>query len=423
MTDMKLSEDLAWRGLVKDHTFDDVAWLDTPRAFYLGQDGSADSLQIGNLAIVLVARRLAEAGWKPVLLVGGATSLIGDPGGKDDERDLKSYEVVAHNVDCIRGQVEKLFAGCEFTVVNNYDWFKDLGYLQFLRDVGKHYSMTELVQRDFIATRMGEGGGGISYAEFSYNLIQGYDYWHLFKNHGVELQIGGSDQWGNMLSGAPLIRKKEAQEGRETEVHAFSMPLVINKTTGKKFGKSEGGAIWLDPAKTSPTQMYQFWINVDDLGVEDYLKIYTFLSRQEIEGIMLEHRADPAKRLAQRRLAEAVTELVHGAAERDTAVQVTQVLTGQQPVGSLSDEAMNALRREIPAVPALSISTADHVLVDAGLAGSLTEARRLINEKAVTINGRRVTENAFVDSDFRNGRALLRRGKKFKDSALIERHQ
>src|SRR5690606_13133589 len=198
----------------------------------------------------------------------------------------------------------RIFAGNEFELVNNYDWFKDLGYLEFLRDVGKHYSMTELIQRDFIASRMGEGGSGISYAEFSYSLIQGYDYWWLVKNKGVELQIGGSDQWGNMLSGAPLIRKKEGKE-----VHALSMPLVINKATGKKFGKSEGGAVWLDPKKTSPTQFYQFWINCDDEGVEDYLKIYTTISKPELETLMAEHRERPMERRAQIRLAEEVARL------------------------------------------------------------------------------------------------------------------
>ena len=294
---MTLSEDLQWRGLIKDKTFDDPKWLDTPRTFYLGADCSADSLTIGNLAIFMTARRLNEAGWKTVLLVGGATSLIGDPGGKDAERDLKPREEIERNVAGIKAQVSRLFDGREFELVDNYDWFKDIGYLEFLRDVGKHFSMTELVQREFIASRMGEGGGGISYAEFSYNLIQGYDYWHLYKTRGVELQIGGSDQWGNILSGAPLIRKKEAKE-----VHAFSMPLVINKTTGKKFGKSEEGAVWLDANRTSPTQMYQFWVNAGDDGVEDYLKTYTMLPKEEIEAIMTQHRERPSERIAQSRL-------------------------------------------------------------------------------------------------------------------------
>jgi len=226
---MKLSEELVWRGQIKDKTFSDVAWLDTPRTFYLGVDCSSDSLTIGNLAIFMLAKRLNQAGWKTILLVGGATSLIGDPGGKDDERQLKSRDEIAHNVAGIKQQVQQLFNGADFTLVDNYDWFKDINFLDFLRDVGKNYGMTELIQRDFISERMGEGSSGISYAEFSYTLIQGYDYWHLYKNYGVVLQIGGSDQWGNMLSGVPLIRKKEL-----VEVHALSMPLVIDKSDRQK---------------------------------------------------------------------------------------------------------------------------------------------------------------------------------------------
>lgn len=413
---MTLSEDLQWRGLVKDRTFEDITWLDTPRKFYLGADcNSSDSLTIGNLAIFLLARRLAEAGWKPVLLVGGATSLIGDPGGKDEERELKSREEIARNVAGIKAQVEKLFAGREFELVDNYDWFKDIGYLEFLRDVGKHYSMTELVQRDFIATRMNEGGSGISYAEFSYSLIQGYDYWHLFKNYGVELQIGGSDQWGNMLSGAPLIRKKEGKEA-----HALSMPLVINKATGRKFGKSEDGAVWLDPAQTSPTQFYQFWINADDAGVEDYLKIYTFMTTDEIAATMETHRAQPAIRHAQGVLAKAVTLLVHGGRETEVAQTVTNVLTGAAPLAEVSAEALEAMRREIPALSVRANDSIVTTLVSAGLADSNTEARRLLKDNGIAINGQKVTREAFEPADFQDGRLLLRKGKKFKDSALIE---
>jgi len=410
-----ISDDLQWRGLIKDHTFEDINWLNTPRTFYLGADCSSDSLTIGNLAIFLVARRLAEAGWKPVLLVGGATSLIGDPGGKDEERELKSHEEITNNVAGIKAQVEKLFDGRNVQLVNNYDWFKDINFLEFLRDIGKHYSMTELVQRDFIATRMNEGDDGISYAEFSYNLIQGYDYWHLFKNFGVELQIGGSDQWGNMLSGAPLIRKKEAKE-----VHAFSMPLVINKTTGRKFGKSEDGAIWLDPTKTSPTQFYQFWINVDDAGVEDYLKIYTFMPADEIAKTVEQHQANPAERHAQRILAEAVTDLVHGQAETAIAKQVTDVLTGKTAIGEVSDQVIQAMRSEVANVSVSADSTIIGTLVAAGLASSNTEAQRLLQGNAIAINGQKTDRDNFEAADFQNGRLLLRKGKKFKDSALVE---
>lgn len=416
MSEMTLSEELEWRGLIKDRTFDDITWLNTPRTFYLGSDASADSLTIGNLAIYMVARHLAAHGWKAVLLMGGATSLIGDPGGKDEERQLKSKEEIAQNIAGVAGQVRQVFAGNDLELVNNHDWFKDIGFLDFLRDVGKHFSMTELVQRDFIATRMGEGGSGISYAEFSYSLIQGYDFWWLYKNKGVELQIGGSDQWGNMLSGVPLIRKKEGKE-----VHAFSMPLVINKATGKKFGKSEAGAIWLDPKRTTPTQFYQFWINCDDEGVAGHLKVYTMLRRDEIEGIIAEHHNDPRARVAQARLAEEVTRLVHGEDELHVAQAVTAVLTGKTAVSLLDDSALEALRREIPAVRASVGAELAEVLTQAGLATSKTEARRLLQGNAIAINGQKTQKEQLEEGDFINGRLLIRKGKAFKDSALVER--
>jgi len=417
MADMTLSEDLQWRGLLKDKTFEDITWLDTPRTFYLGSDcSSADSLTIGNLAVYMLAKRLALAGWKTVMLVGGATSLIGDPGGKDEERPLKSREEIAHNVAGIKGQVERLFAGQPFQLVDNYDWFKDISYLDFLRDVGKHFSMTELVQRDFIANRMGEGGGGISYAEFSYNLIQGYDYWHLFKNYGVELQIGGSDQWGNMLSGVPLIRKKEGKEA-----HALSMPLVINKTTGKKFGKSEAGAVWLDPAKTTPTQFYQFWMNCDDEGLEDYFKMYTFVSKDELAVVLENHRQNPKAREAQIRLAQEVTEAVHGDKATALAEEVTFYLTGKKAIAEASEAALAEVRKEIPSLKVTPGTEVIQLLVDACLAASKSEARRLLSGNAISINGTKMTREQLTAEDFTNGRLLIRKGKAFKDSALVER--
>lgn len=413
---MTFSEDLQWRGLIKDRTFEKIDWLDTPKTFYLGMDcNSADSLTIGNLAVVMLAKRLQKAGWKAVLLVGGATSLIGDPGGKNEERPLKSREEIARNVAGIKAQVSRLFEGEDFTLVDNYDWFKDIGYLEFLRDVGKHFSMTELVQRDFISTRMGADGGGISYAEFSYNLIQGYDFWWLFKNHGVELQIGGSDQWGNMLSGAPLIRKKEGKE-----VHAMSIPLVINKSTGMKFGKSETGAVWLDAARTTPTQMYQFWMNVDDESAIDYLKVYTMLTKEEIDDIATKHFAVPAERLAQKRLGQEVTTLVHGAEEMQLAERVTEFLVGTRVIVEADDAALEALRKEIPNTKANANGSIVETLVASNLASSNSEARRLLQGNAVAINGAKVTREVFEPEDFTNGRLLLRRGKAFKDSALVE---
>ena len=411
----KLSEELQWRGMIKDHTFNDVRWLDTPRTFYLGSDCSSDSLTVGNLAVYMLARQLMEHGWKAVLLVGGATSLIGDPGGKDEERTLKSYEEIAKNVAGIKAQVERLFAERQFITVNNYDWFKSLGYLEFLREIGKHYSMTELIQRDFIQTRLGEGGSGISYAEFSYSLIQGYDYWWLFKHHNVELQIGGSDQWGNMLSGAPLIRKKESRE-----VHALSMPLIINKATGKKFGKSEAGAVWLDPAKTSPTQFYQFWMTVDDESVDDYLRIYTSLDKEAIDKLVGEHRSHPEKRIAQTTLAEEITKIVHGEQETQFAAVVTSYLTGERALSDAGRAELAEIRKQIPTVRGSDDGSIINTLAASGLAASKTEARRLLASGAVYVNGKRAQREQFIADDFTGGMLLLRRGKAFKDAALVE---
>lgn len=414
---MKLSEDLAWRGLIKDKTFSDIGWLDKPQTFYHGVDASNDSVTIGNLAAMLVARRLIDGGWKAVILAGGATSLIGDPGGKMAERELKPREEIQKNVEAIKVQIEKLFAGKEFTLVDNYDWFKNIGYLEFLREVGKHYSMTELMQREFVAGRMGEGGSGVSYAEFSYSLVQGYDYWHLYRKYKTVLQTGGSDQWGNMLSGVPLIRKKEG-----AEVHALSMPLVINKATGTKFGKSEDGAIWLDPAKTSPTQFYQFWINVEDDDVEGYLKIFTFLPKEKIERVMKQHQDSPDMRLAQKLLAEEVTKLVHGEDQSGSATGVTKYLTGQAPIAEATEKELEEIRNEMPSISVVGGSSIFEALVSTGLAASSSDAHRLLESGGIYVNGSAASAmkyNLDVD-DFRNGRLILRRGKAYKDSALVE---
>lgn len=403
---MKLSDDLAWRGLIKDKTFSDISWLDKPQTFYHGIDASSDSIQIGNLAAMLFARRLIDAGWEAVILAGGATSLIGDPGGKTAERDLKSREEIQKNVEGIKGQISNLFSGKEFTQVDNYDWLKDVSYLDFLREVGKHYSMTELMQRDFVKERMGKDGSGISYAEFSYSLIQGYDYWHLYKKHNVVLQIGGSDQWGNMLSGVPLIRKKEG-----AQVHALSMPLVVNKATGAKFGKSEAGAIWLDPAKTSPTQFYQFWINVDDADVESYLKVFTMLPKEEIEQVMVENKKDPAMRLAQNTLAGEVTELVHGEEAVKLAKENAAIMSGSvSPSAPPEDGISFSLSAGISLVDAL---------VQTGLASSKGEARRLIDSGGIYVNDHAADKDSLEVSDLREGWLVLRRGKKYQNAITI----
>jgi tyrosyl-tRNA synthetase len=413
---MTLSEELLWRGFVNQTTFADLKELDKKKwTFYHGFDASADSQTVGNLAAMMFDRVFMRHGNKAIILAGGATSLIGDPGGKDAERPLQTEKVVAHNVDCAEAQLSKVFTGYEFTLVNNIDWTKSMNVIEFLRDIGKYFSMTPLVQRDYIAKRIGDGGAGISYAEFSYTILQGMDFLHLFDTYGCTLQLGGSDQWGNCLSGVELIRR-----ARSEEVHVVTLPLMINKATGKKFGKSEAGAVWLDPERTTPTQFYQFWINSDDEGVEGYLKVFTELDRPTIEAVMQQHRADPKERIAQKRLAQEITRLVHGDKELAVAEAVTETLTGKKAVTDLQPDQLAALRKEIPATQARPGDELAEVLVNAQLAASKSEARRLITGNAIAINGKKTSREDIEDADFQNGRMLIRKGKAFKDSALVE---
>jgi tyrosyl-tRNA synthetase len=372
-------------------------------------------MTIGNLAAAMMVKTFMEHGHKAVLLVGGATGLIGDPDGKTEERALKTPEEIAKNTDAIVAQYEHLFKGQEFDVVNNNDWFKDIGYIDFLRDTGKHVPMRQMLGREFIQTRLGEETGGISYAEFSYVLIQAYDFLKLYQDKKVTLQLCGSDQWGNSIAGVDLIRRKTGGEA-----HVYSAPLVVNKTTGKKFGKTEAGAIWLDPEKTTPTQFYQFWINTDDASVEDYLKIFTGLDKPAIEQIMRDHSKNPGSRSAQKNLARAVTEIVHGEGEMKRAEAVTEVLTGKMPIGKAGSETLEAVRKEIPAGTTTKSGSIIEALAATRLASSNTEARRLIADNAISINGQKVDRETFREDDFQDGRLLLRRGKAYKDSALVE---
>jgi tyrosyl-tRNA synthetase len=363
----------------------------------------------------MVDKVFLRHGCKAVILAGGATSLIGDPGGKDSERPLQDEATIAKNAASVAEQLKQVLVGYDFTPVNNLDWTRDLMIIEFLRDIGKHFSMTPLVQRDFIARRMGEDGAGISYTEFSYTLLQGMDFLHLFDNNGVTLQVGSSDQWGNCLSGVDLIRR-----ARNAEAHVFTHPLIINKATGKKFGKSEEGAVWLDPDKTSPTAFYQFWINADDEGVEEYLKVYTELEKPELEAVMSEHKEDVRKRRAQIKLAEGATELVHGREAMEIAQRVTHIIIGNIPIGEADERHVNELRKELPSAQTANAGSIVEALVGTGLATSNSEGRRLLSENAISINGQKITKENFADSDFQNGRLLLRKGKAFKDSALIE---
>lgn len=389
---MKLSEELSWRGFVNQTTLKDITVLDDqPLSFYFGVDPSADSMTIGNLAAAMMVRRFIDHGHKAFLLVGGATGMIGDPDGKKDERNLQTLEDIAHNKQAIAEQYKTVFAGKDFTVVDNYDWFKDINYIDFLRTVGKNVPLSQMLGRDFVQSRIGTDGGGISYAEFSYSLIQGYDFVHLSREYGVSLQLCGADQWGNSITGVDLIRRLDGKEA-----HVYSTPLVINKSTGVKFGKSEGGAVWLDANKTSVYAFYQFWLNADDAGVIDYLKIFTLLDKEEIEVLERQAVSNPGGREAQRALARAVTTIVHGEGRTASVERVTNVLFGGADFTALQTEDLDTLAREIPVVSG-GKSLVD-VLVEAGAATSNGEAKRLITSGAVSMNGQKISDDYVVDS-------------------------
>ena len=397
---MTLSEELSWRGFVNQTTLENITDLDTSaESFYWGVDPSSESMQIGNLAAAMMVRHFIDYGHKAYLLVGGATGMIGDPDGKADERNLKTFDEIEKNKTAIAKQYRQVFAGKDFELVDNYDWFKNLNYLDFLREVGKNVPMSQMLGREFIQSRLGEGGSGISYAEFSYSLIQGYDFLHLYRNHGVTLQVCGADQWGNSIAGVELIRRID---GGSADI--YSTPLVINKATGRKFGKSEGGAVWLDENKTSVYQFYQFWLNVDDDGVIDYAKIYTLLTRDELQELADRHAESPEKRLAQKRLAYEVTAIVHGADRADSVAKVTDVLFGNSSIESLSDIDLEELAKEIPVIKSgLSVTKS---LIESGLSASNGEARRLLAGGAISVNGQKMTDDIVID-----GLSLLKKGK------------
>jgi len=402
---MTLSEELTWRGFINQTTFSDITDLDSePRTFYHGFDASADSQTIGNLAAMMLDKAFIRHGHKAILLAGGATSLIGDPGGKDKERPLQSEETVRSNVSAAEEQIKRVFSDDAFTLVNNLDWTKDLSVLDFLRDIGKHFGMSTLVQRDYIQQRIGEGGVGMSFTEFSYTLLQGYDFLHLFNEYNCTLQLAGSDQWGNSLSGVDLIRKVA---GNET--HVLTLPLIINKATGKKFGKSEDGAVWLDENKTSAYKFYQFWLNADDEGVADYLKVYTLIQPEEFDALMAEFTLNPHQRAAQKYLAFEVTKLVHGDARAQSVKNVSEVLFGQKAFSELSKEDLAELAKEIPVV---EVATVVEALVASEIAASNSEANRFLQSGAVSINGEKVLQNTELSTlESFNGHQLLKRGK------------
>ncbi len=395
---MKLSEELKWRGFWNQTTFQDSKVLDgEKRTIYLGADPSADSLHIGHLSVYMMVRRFLDHGHKVVLLIGGGTGMIGDM-RDTEERQLLSPEIVAKNTEALKSQVSKLFAGQDFEVVNNADWLSKIELIPFLRDIGKNFNMTELTSRDFFKSRI-NNGSRLSFAEFTYTLLQGYDFWYLYKNNGVSLQIGGSDQWGNLLSGVNLIRKKEG-----AEVFAMTAPLLINRSTGRKFGKSEGGALWLDASKTSPFKMYQFLLNSDDQSVFEYLKILTTLSKEEIETIEKNHQENQHLRIAQKALAKNVVEIVHGEEVAKNVISATEVLFGGKAFENLTKAEIEVLKYEIPV--ASKDKTISEILIETNFAKSKGEAKRLISANSISFNGNKLQEDIQIAE-----KGLLKKGK------------
>jgi len=405
-------DEIVWRGLV--HVSTDADQLKAllsgpPITYYCGFDPTAPSLHLGNLVQLLTMRRLQLAGHKPLGLIGGSTGLIGDP-RPTAERTLNTKDTVAVWVGYLRAQVEKFlsFEGDNAArMVNNLDWTAGLSAIDFLRDVGKHFRVGTMLKKDAVSARL-NSDAGISYTEFSYQILQGFDYLELYRQYGCVLQTGGSDQWGNLTSGTDLIHRAEG-----ASVHAIGTPLITN-SDGTKFGKSEGNAIWLDESMTSPYAFYQFWLNTDDADVIERLKIFTFLSRAEIERLEAAVAAEPFRREAQRVLADEVTEVVHGRAATDAVIAASEALFGQGDLAQLDAATLRSAIAELPSATGTASSPVAQLLVDSGLTSSLGESRRAIEQGGVYLNNQRVEDAAAIlgSAVLAGGIAVLRRGKR-----------
>ena len=403
---MDLLADLEARGLVQDSTDRDALRariMAGPVGLYYGCDPSADSLQIGNLVGLLVLRRFADAGHNAFALAGGATGMIGDPGGRSKERNLLDEETLGRNTKRIADQLERI---SRVPLVNNLSWTGQLTLLDFLRDVGKHASVNQMIARESVKARL-ESENGISFTEFSYQLLQANDYLQLCRNHRVEVQVGGSDQWGNLLAGVDLIRKADGKH-----VHAFTWPLLL-RSDGKKFSKSEGEAIWLAADRTSPYQFFQYWMNIPDADIQRFLLQLTLLSIEECQAVAAEHALAPHKREGQRRLAREITTLVHGPEATAAAQEASAILFGGSPAGA-SAQALEFLATEVPTSPFTAGVTLAAALAASPLASSLSDARRTISQNAASVNGQVVPEDRpLTDADLLYDRwLLLRKGKR-----------
>lgn len=405
---MELAEELHKRGFIHDVANGDLETvLKEKRTAYFGIDPTADSLHVGNLVGILLAAHLKKHGHNIILLIGGATGQIGDPSGKSDERNLLDLTTLKKNADAQTKQVKKLFQDHSFLVVNNAKWLNDVSLISFLRDVGKHFTVNSLIKRDIVRNRLETDEQSISYTEFTYSLLQAYDFWYLNRTERCDLQLGASDQWANIVSGIDLIRKKE-----EKDAYGIVTPLITD-ASGKKFGKSEGNAIWLDDTKTTPYQFYQFWVNTQDETLEQYLKIFTFYSLKEIEETLNLHEEEPAKRVGQKTLAHAVTELIHGKETADAAEKVSQILFSGN-ISSLDKKTKEMLFAEAPVHELKDEDTIENILVASGLASSLSDARRLISAGSVRIGDEKITDSRMevTHAHFKDNLALLKKGKR-----------
>ena len=419
-------EELRWRGMLAQIMPGTEELLNREMVTaYLGTDPTADSLHIGHLCGIMMLRHLQRCGHKPIILVGGATGMIGDPSGKSQERNLLTNETLYHNQECIKKQVAKFLdfdseAPNKAEMVNNYDWMKDFTFLDFAREVGKHITVNYMMAKESVQQRLnGTARDGLSFTEFTYQLLQGYDFLYLYQHKGVKLQLGGNDQWGNMTTGTELIRRTL---GSEVETFALTCPL-ITKADGKKFGKTESGNVWLDPKRTTPYAFYQFWLNVSDDDAERYIKIFTSLDKATIDGLVEEHRQDPGRRVLQRRLAEEVTTLVHSADDLQMAIEASNILFGKATKESLlrlDEQTLLDVFEGVPhfdlpkdalGQPAVELFTRD----DAKVFASKGEMRKLVQGGGVSLNKERLAafDQTVSEDDLIDGKYLLvQRGKK-----------
>jgi len=419
---MNLIEELSWRGMIQDIMPGTEEQLNKEMtSAYIGFDPTADSLHIGSLVPILLLVHLQKAGHKPYALVGGATGMVGDPSGKSEERNLLSEEILLHNVTCVKAQLEKFLdfdsrKSNAAEIVNNYDWFKDFSFLHFIRDIGKHITVNYMMAKDSVKKRL-DGESGMSFTEFTYQLIQGYDFYWLYQNKNCKLQMGGSDQWGNIVTGTEIIRRKSGGEA-----FAFTCPL-IKKADGGKFGKTEKGNIWLDAKKTSPYQFYQFWLNAGDEDAKKWIKIFTLLPKEEIEALLTEHEAAPHQRALQKKLAKELTLFVHGKADYDFAVKASQILFSNDTAEILKSLHEDQLLQVMEGVPTIEISKQQvtegydlvSFLADTKIFTSKGEARKMWQGGGVGINKLKLTtEKSVLNTEdlLQEKYLLVQKGKK-----------